>query len=209
MRLQSVAQWVFNFFVLALLAGAMAGTGWLFAFAIREGATVVAASLAGLATVAAAVIVRYFERKKALEEARRQRLGPIYEQLASVLAGHDMVQRKREKMIADFTRAALIYAGPQVLKSFREWRDQLPSGEEWSQAESRANALRYESLVRAMRLDVGMSNRSLAEGDLGRSVLADYDDFFGAETEPNGPPEATGQEVRIRRTRSSDAHRPR
>jgi Zn-dependent protease with chaperone function len=82
-RRSELGQWIFNFAVLAGLLGVFAGMVWLFALAIREGSTVVAAILAALATVSAALIVRYFERRKELEAARRQHLGSQYEQLAS------------------------------------------------------------------------------------------------------------------------------
>jgi hypothetical protein len=203
-RKTELGQWIFNFAVLGTLVAAFAAVVWLFALAIREGSTVVAATLAGFATVAAAVIVRYFERRKELEATRRQHMGPLYEQLASALAGHEFTQRKLEKVVTDFTRKSLVYASPAVLKAFREWRQALPDDyEAWPRHAQRANALRYEAFVKAMRKDLGVSNWMLQEGDLGRTVLSDFDEYFGdgrpeslAPPEPPGAPQVFGRGAR-------------
>jgi hypothetical protein len=195
-RRSELGQWIFNFAVLAGLLGVFAGMVWLFALAIREGSTVVAAILAALATVSAALIVRYFERRKELEAARRQHLGSQYEQLASALAGQEMTQRRTQKVISEFMRKSLIYASPAVLKAFREWRAGLPEDEgEWPRDVLRENAVRYEVFVKAMRKDLGVSNWMLEEGDLARSVLSDFEDYLdgpapsaGAPPEPDGEP---------------------
>lgn len=202
MQKREVGQWIFNLAVLGALVGAFAGVVWLFALALREGATVVAAILAALATVTAAVIVRYVERRKELEAARRERLGPVYEQLASVLTGHELPQRKIEKVITDFMRKSLVYASPAVLNAFREWRAGLPDGGDWPPEVARANALRYEIFVKAMRKDLGVSNWLLQEGDLARAVLADFDEYFdGGMPESSAPPEPTDEEPRVYATK--------
>lgn len=164
---------------------------WLVAFAIREGATVVAATVAALATIGAAVVARNYERRKALEATRREHLGPLFEDLASVLAGHDMTDRKREKVLVGFMRKALVYASPGTLHAFRQWRAGIEQLEhEESRPVQLANALRYEAFVRAMRADLGVSNRGLSDGDLARAVLTDFDEYyFGSGPSPLQAPE--------------------
>jgi hypothetical protein len=194
---KAVGQWTFNLVVLAVVGGTLAGIIWLFALAIREGSTIVAATLASLATVSAALIVRYFERRKELESTRRQHLGPLYEHLGSVLAGQDMAQRKREKVIFEFMRKSLIYASPGVLKAFREWREQLPDGDGADDV-TREDMLRYESFVKAMRKDLGVSNFTLQDGDLCRAVLTDFDQLYGqADVDALVPPESLGHAPRV------------
>jgi hypothetical protein len=188
---KDIGQWILSVLVLAALLIVFVGLVWLIAFAIREGATVVAATLAGLATIGGAAAVRQIERQKAIEEVRRDRLGPIYEQLTGVQAGHNIPQRKIEKMIPEFFRKGLLYASPDLLKAYREWIKGLPDddSQEWPREVHRANALRYEAFVKAMRKDLGVSNRGLKEGDLGRTVINDYDEFYGVTAEPLTPPE--------------------
>jgi hypothetical protein len=186
----ALSQTVFNFAVLALLAGAIVGVGWLFALAIREGATLLGAFLVGFATVAAALIARYFDRRKEIEAARREHIGSIYEDLASVYAAQDMTDRKREKMNIGFVRKPLIYASPGTLKAFHKWRIAIPD-ENASRHQWRASALRYEAFIKAIRKDLGVSNWMLDDGDLGRVALIDFDEYFGdASPEALVPPEA-------------------
>jgi hypothetical protein len=197
-------QWVFSFAVLAALVGAFAAMVWLFALAIREGSTVVAATLAALATVSAAVIVRYFERRKELEAARRQHLGPLYEQLAAALAGQAMTERKIQKVVHEFMRKSLVYASPPVLSAFRAWKDSLPDDEnDWPPHVLRRNALLYEAFVKAMRKDLGVSNWMLEEGDLARTALSDFDDLPEAAPPALVPPDPDDE------PRVSARHRPR
>lgn len=178
MRRTTARDWIYRLLALGVLAGALAALIWLFAFAIQHGATIMAAILAAFATVSASVIVRYFERRNAIEGVRRERLGASYEALASALAGHEMPQRKRDRVIVDFMRGALLYASPAVLGAFRAWRDQLPPEDaDWTPAETVANALSFENFVKAMRKDLGVSNWLLEEGDLSRAVLHDFDQY--------------------------------
>ena len=167
---------------LTLVVGAFAAFVWLIALAIREGATVLAAILAAFATVAAALVARHFERRKDVDAARRGALGGLYEDLASVLAGLDMPERKREKVITGFIRKGLIYSSPRTLKAFRDWRASLagmpPDADDWPLHLSHQNMLLYEAFVKSMRKDLGVSNWLLQDGDLGRAMNSDWDDHF-------------------------------
>lgn len=189
MKRVAVGQWFYNVAAVLLVGLLIAGVFWLFGKAIEKGATVLATSLAALATVAAAFIVRWFERRKELEAARRQHLGPLFEQLGAALAGHEMSPRKVEKVMTEYTRRALMYASPAVLKAWREWRDFVVE-DDAPRHLHRENALRYEAFVKAMRKDLGVSNWMLEEGDLGRAAVNNWDEHFGDGTpEPLTPPE--------------------
>lgn len=193
MRRTSLGQWIFNLSIVALIGVTLFGAFLLFARAIEKGAVVVGASLAALATVTAALIVRYFERRKDAEAARRERLGALYEEIASAATGQARSQRTIEKTITQFHRKALIFASPAVITAFRKWRDGLPEDDAPREVQ-RASALRFEALVKAMRKDLGTSNFMLDEGDLLRTVLNDFDDFYGSD-EPDllRPPEPSGE----------------
>jgi hypothetical protein len=162
---------------LALVVAAITGIGYLFALAINQGATVAAALLAASATVFGAAVVRYGERRRIMEAIRREHLGALYLELASVLTGHEIPARKRDKIILDFLRKSLVYASPKTLETFREWRYALPDVEPWPEGAIKANSLRYEKFIKAMRRDLGISNWMLQEGDLSRTVLSDFDEL--------------------------------
>ncbi len=193
-------QGIYTLLGFVLVGGALLGLLWLFAKAIEEGATVLAATFAASATVAGAFIVRYWDRKKEGEAARREHLGPLYEHMGAVMAGFSMTDRKREKVLVDFMRKSIVYASPSTLKAFRDWRVDLP--EEDSEVTA-ADMLRYEVFVKAMRKDVGTSNFALDEGDLLRVVLSDYDEVFGPEPVELSPPDGEPKVTKVTSHKSS------
>lgn len=149
--------------------------GLLFVIAIRAGSTFGAAFIAAFATVGAAVLVRDFERRRIMETIRRDELGAIYNQMAQVLHGQEMPERKRLKLVDDFLRKSLMYASPATLKAYQAWLTQLPSSELWAREDFRPNSLRYEAFVKAMRKDLGI--RGLQDGDLARLRINDFDEY--------------------------------
>lgn len=185
-----LTQWVYTLAAFVLVGGGLLGVLWLFAKAIDRGATVLAAILAAGATVVGAFVVRYWDRKKDGEAARREQLGPLYLDMAAVMAGHGMTDRKREKMILGFMRKSLVYSSPAVLKAFRDWRQGLSDEDDPPPAIAAANMLRYEVMVKAMRKDLGTSNFGMDEGDLLRAALTDFDEYAasGALEPPEGEP---------------------
>ncbi len=199
-------QWIFNFSVLIAIVVILAGVGWLFAKAIESGATFLGAVLAASATVATVLVGRNHERRKHAEATRRTELGSLYEKIAGVMSGQVPTPRAQEKMIAEFLRKAVVYAGPGVISAFRDWRDNLP-GEAGSRADDRASMLRFEGVIKAMRKDVGISNWMLQEGDLLRVALTDFDVEYPKElVDALNPPEPD-EEPRVSETKAEGASR--
>ncbi len=115
-----------------------------------------------------------------------------------------MTNRKLEKVMTEYARKSLIYASPAVLSAWREWRDNLPDDDS-PQHVQRANALRYEAFVKAMRKDLGVSNWMLEPGDLGRAAIRDWDEYYGdGEPESLAPPEPD-EEPRVSSRGQSEA----
>jgi hypothetical protein len=161
-------------FALLLLILGVAAAGLLFVVAVRQGSTFWAALLASGATVGAAVLVRNFERRRVADSIRRERLSDIYTEMAQVLHGRDMPQEQRDELMLNFMRHTLVYASPRTLKTFRTWSVNLPE-DPWTKDDYTASTLRYEAFVKAMRDDLGISNRGLADGDLARVGIYDFD----------------------------------
>lgn len=152
---------------------------FLFILAIRNGSTLGAALLATAATIGGAGLVGLLERRRVMEGIRREEIGSLYLDFASVLTGHEMTDRKREKAILEFQKKCLVYSSAKTLKAFREWFRNLPAAasEGWSDQETVDNNLRYEAFIKAMRKDLGISNWNLQDGDLARTVLSDFDEI--------------------------------
>ncbi len=112
-----------------------------------------------------------------METIRREQLGATYNQMAQVLHGQEMPQKRRVKLVDDFLKKSLMYASPNTLKTYREWFTRLPVEEEWPTEAFRPNALRYEAFVKAMRKDLGISNWGLQDGDLARMRIDDFDEY--------------------------------
>jgi hypothetical protein len=134
-----------------------------------------AALIAAMATVVAALVLRGFERQKVMEEIRREQLTDTYVELAQVLHGREVSEGLRQEVMVEFMRKSLVYASSKTIKAFSDWAEKIPDDEEEDLQLWRASSLRYEAFVKAMRADLGISNRRLQEGDLIRIGVEDWE----------------------------------
>jgi hypothetical protein len=155
----------------SLAAGAVA----LVIVAIHGGSTSGAAAIAGIATVSAAYVLRAFERRKVMEEVRREQLTDIYMDLAEVLHGKTDSPEGRQELMRKFMRKSLIYASAGTVKAFDQWSSRIPDENESDDSAWSASSLRYEAFVKAMRKDLGISNWNLQDGDLIRIAIEDFE----------------------------------
>lgn len=188
MRPTSFWQFAYNSLILAFCAALLAGIGWLFLQAIERGATLLGATLAAVATIAGASILRHFERQKELAAIRREHMGALYEHLAAVAAGEEMTPRQIQKVIVEFRRKSLVYASPAVIHAFSAWLNNLHDDDAPAHV-VRENMLQYEHFILGMRVDLGVSNRGLSSGDLLRAMNTDFDDVLPPEPSTVVPPE--------------------
>lgn len=173
--MQSLISRVFySVLAFGLMVGGLLGIVWLIAKAIDKGATILAASLASLGTVGAAAIVRYYERRKEGESARREQLGKLYEAFGAAFAGQSRPDRTIEKMLMEFRRKSLLYSSPAVIKAFTTWWREIPD-EDAPESEWVGSLQLQEEMIKKMRTDLGTSNFGLDSGDLARAMHADYD----------------------------------
>ena len=175
--MKRMGQFLATMVALVLVVAAGAAVVLLFVLAIRQGSTFWAAVIASGATVSGAWIVRGYERRKVADAVRREKLDAFYVEMAQILHGRELEENERDQLIQDFMRGTLVYASAKTLKTFQNWREGLPEFEQWSDADTLENSLRYEQFVKAMRDDLGISNRGLKDGDLARMGINDYDEI--------------------------------
>lgn len=162
---------------LSTLIAGVAAMGVLFVLAVRAGSALWTATIAAMASVGAALVLRGFERRKVMEEIRREQLTDAYVEMAQVLHGRSAEEERRDEVMRDFMRKSLVYASARTIKAFSEWSEKLPGDDEEDPALWKASTLRYEAFVKAMRGDLGISNWRLQDGDLIRIGVEDFDDW--------------------------------
>lgn len=148
----------------------------------------------GMLTASSTVIVatvtlvlgRYFERVKEAEaHLRTQKIEMYDEFLKRVLAlfytsgsgtsdDEDLVP-----FLQEWQRKLVVWGGPNVLSSFIIWKQHLASGQ--PDAES---VFLMDKFFRAMRADIGLSNKGLEKGFFSNIVLR-HADLFLEEAKKN------------------------
>jgi hypothetical protein len=145
----------------------------------------------GLLTAFTTVIVatvtlafgRYFERKKEIEAHFRDKKIAIYDEFLKQF--FKLYYESSDTMTVDFLREwqrqAFLWGGANVLNSFLTWRVHLGLGK----PDAKTMFL-MEDFFRALRKDIGLSNRGLNRGSFIRMILKHPDLFFAmASANPN------------------------
>lgn len=189
--------------ILSFLIGILflAGFVWVLILAITKLPLMFAGLNPALFTAAATVIAaaftvtagRYFERRKEIEAAYRDKKTVIYDQFlvelfrifleskvdqanANQEADPDMV-----KFLREHHRKLILWSGPQGLKAYSEWYRLLQTSPPSAQT-----VLKLEKFFLALRADLGHSNKGLKEGDILRFILNDTDLLLlAAKANPN------------------------
>ena len=162
-------------------------------------------SLAGinpaLATAAATIIAaaltvtvgRYFERRKEIEAAYRDKKTAIYDEFLvglfrMLLGGEEgsvSVNQEADPAVVEFLREhhrkLILWSGPKGLKAYSDWYKQMQLT-----SVSAQTVLKMEKFFLALRADLGHSNRGLKDGDILRLILKDTDLLLlASKTNPN------------------------
>ncbi|HEV2915826.1 MAG TPA: hypothetical protein VGX92_21270 [Pyrinomonadaceae bacterium] len=125
---------------------------------------------------------RYFERRKEIEAAYRDKKTAIYDDFLLMLF-RMLLETKEDadnstqdanpetvKFLREHHRKLILWSGPKGLKSYSEWYKLLQTNPTSAQA-----ILKMEGFFRALRADLGQSNRGLKDGDILRLILNDTD----------------------------------
>lgn len=155
---------------LALIVGFV----YLLIRATKEAPAVVGSIVTAGGAVLAVVAGRIWEKRQALEQARRERIAPSYSGLVEMFWGAMHGQDVDEQFFHDWTRNVLLWGPEPVIVAFNAWRASLPDeGEDVGLTTMHA----FERMLYAIRDDLGNRRGKLGEGDLLRMFINDYDDF--------------------------------
>lgn len=135
-----------------------------------------AALIAGTATVISSVFIASYNSRKAKEksafDAHREKKAETYNEFMDVVIqlmrnskegkkGDEVLPENIEEFFYNFTSKIMVYGGPGVVKAYSNWRTESASGTNAAQS-----LLLVDSLFRAMRADLGESNKGIEENEL-------------------------------------------
>jgi len=182
-----------------LLLSAAGGTAWFiywlskaFFTYIRGIPKEVAASLvAGIATILVATLTimlgRYFERKGELDALYRDKKTEMYDEFLKrlfqlfhdkpeTISGAASANARSDEMVEflrDFYRKQILWSGPEVIRSFGKWRDNLVRG-----VPDADSFFLMEEFLLSVRKDLRHNNAGLEKGFFAKVFLAQGDLFL-------------------------------
>ncbi len=149
---------------------------------------ILAAAATVLTSTITVVVGRIFERKKEIEAHFRQRKYDQYDELLKLLyeqfdqqvqatsSGDDTSKRLRE-----WQRKLILFAGPKAISAFVVWMTNLKSGNPTVQT-----VFLMEDFFKALRSDLGVSNRGIERGLFANLILRHTDVMLAAaKNNPN------------------------
>lgn len=194
-------QFLLGLTLIVVLGAVVAYLAWASfrAFAALETQVAVAilsALTAVLIAILSAFLSRLFERRAAAEEEQQTRRIPVYEEFVSgLLKGMGATTHKDHRkpvdelamvsLMGDFTEKALVWGSGDVLRAWLDFRAASMSLSEGTSNDAVAPLQNLEKLFLALRRDLGLSNKGLAEGDLLRLFINDLDLRSAREAKSN------------------------
>lgn len=188
---------------LAVLAGLGYGAYWglsrlvaqLAAVTSDLGKAIVAAGATVVVATISLVFGKIWEQRVKLQEEVRQRKLPVYEAHLKFMF-ETLFASKEEKndgtpkpdgpspeLVAafqTFTGQILVWGGPNVIKTWTAFRLH-----QWGEKPPLEGFLKFEAFIKALREELGNRNTNLADGDLLKLFLNDFDAFkAGLATKP-------------------------
>jgi hypothetical protein len=190
-------------FLLALVAG----TIWLWKSIAGSDSELLIGVVTASATVLVSVIGiafgRYNERKKEIEQRRQEKRIPVYEKFTDfwfvqVLYGQrlgkgEIEQKDLLAFFAEFTRDLMLWGSDEVILEWGEVRRQWAAlGDDAARTkQAYAEMLNFESLLLAIRRDIGYPKTKLRQGSILGLFIDDIDSVLSASRSRSpGPTQA-------------------
>jgi hypothetical protein len=181
------------FFLALLLAFGYVIASYIFHFLGSLDQPVIIAILAGSVAIFTSTISvvagRIFERKKEIEAHFRQRKFDQYDELLKILYEFFSYQSQPNpstesvSRLREWQRKLILFAGPQTIRAFVVWMTNLKSG-----SPTVKTVFLMEEFFKALRADLGISNRGIEQGLLAHLILRHADLMIAvAKTNPETP----------------------
>jgi hypothetical protein len=118
--------------------------------------------------------------RTAVEQARRERMAPIYEKLLETFyagaSGTEATEEEMQEFFQQLAQRLLIWGPTPVVRAFTTWKEEVHLHEGSPQA-----LFEFERLISAIRRDLGTKSSDLAPGDLLRVLINDLDEHAPRE----------------------------
>jgi hypothetical protein len=169
---------VLSFLIVAATLAALGGSVWALVEAAKVAPSLVASLVTGLLAIGGLVLGRMYESRKRIEQARRERLAPMYERILKMIYAISKSQVSDRKSIAAFEELGqllMLWGTPSMVREFNAWRAEIADIED----DPRRMLKALERLLFAIRKDLGSA--SLNEGELLRIFVNDYEEVMAPE----------------------------
>ncbi len=156
---------------LALAFAVIGAASWALYEIVRIGrdSAILPSFITGLAALGAVLTTRVWERRETEKAARRARIAPLYEEIIS-----NMMDDEREGGDPEFwtqwNKQLLLWGDPEVIHAWIAMRLASAAG-----PVGRPQVLMWEQFLLTARANIGISNKTLAQGDLLRVYINDWD----------------------------------
>jgi hypothetical protein len=139
-------------------------------------AAVIAASATVLVSVFGTLAAKHLERRQEIEREQRERKLEVYRQFMdyqfAAMQGRREKLSERDRKKQDsayydtFPQALISWGSEDIIKKYSAWV-------KWGDPEAKPDIVALEKILRAIRKDLGYTNRGLKEGDLLKTFLED------------------------------------
>ena len=146
------------------------------------------------------VYIQWKSRSRELEEAHRPEKIKVYDHFLSIVGelqirGSVSADKEKKKKVdpellkhfQDFTRGLIVWGSPAVIKQYMKFRevgnertkDRESSGNPEGKIRSKKLLLAMDDVLRAFRVDLGLSCKDLKRGELIALLLSDPKELIG------------------------------
>jgi hypothetical protein len=150
--------------------------GWAILRGIDKQPSVVGSLFTAAAAIAAVVLGQFWSKRLELRQLHRDQMAPVYQELVDRMRGEPGTGG--DQFWKDLQRSLLLYCPAEVLTAYLQYQvDFNPD----APTEDPTNLLGWETVLRAIRKDLGHSDGSLRQYDLLRVWVNDLDEHLPTE----------------------------
>jgi hypothetical protein len=146
-------------------------------------AALIAAFATILVSVLSVVLSRHLENRSQLAKEHRDRKIPVYEDLLKILfkvmqgakAESPLTEAAVRNAMIDFTQRFMVWGSDDAVRAVVNWRQSILAQVANDPSTSAYSVLLFESVIVALRKDLGHRNKDLRQGDFLRLFINDMD----------------------------------